>query len=192
MVKRSLPLKKTSIFRRIYVMQPQKKSQRDPNAKPSKDVSELLAQVAKLTNIAARAQADLQNAKMRMGKDAEELRAFAAESVIRKLLPTIDNFQRAFQHLPDLKKHEGVYPELVEWIRGITSIEQELMKRLAEMGLKKFESIGKPIDAARHEVLMTGPGKEGMVVEVFEDGYELHGRVLRPAKVKAGDGTAIV
>lgn len=146
-------------------------------------VGELTEQLKKFTELAARSQADLQNAKMRMAKDAEELRMFASEMLIGKLLPTIDNFQRAFQHLPeDLKNHE--------WIKGIVAIEQDLLKRLTEMGLQKIEAEGVRVNPKYHEVLMTGPGEEGKILEVFEDGWQLHGKVLRPAKVKVGSASA--
>lgn len=135
-----------------------------------------------LRELAARAQADLQNAKERMEREAREIRQYALEGTINKLLPTIDNFARAFAHLPeDLQNNE--------WVKGVQSVENDLMKMLSEAGLKKIESLGQPIDASRHEVLQMGPGAENTVTEVFEEGYELNGRVLRPAKVKAGDGS---
>lgn len=146
-------------------------------------VLELEAQVKKLTDIAGRAQADLQNAKIRLEKNAEELRTFAAEGVLLRLLPVIDNFQRAFQHLPDeLKAHE--------WVKGVAAVEQELLRQVDELGLKRMDVLGMPVDPSKHEVLMQGSGEQGKVTEVFQDGYELHGRVLRPAKVKAGNGEA--
>ncbi len=145
-------------------------------------IKELTAQVASLTEMAGRAQAELQNAKIRLEREAADARKYASESVLISLLSTIDNFQRAFKHLPDdLKTHE--------WVKGIGAVEQDLMKRVGEMGLKRFDAVGQKADTSRHEVLMTGPGEEGMVTEMFEDGYELHGKILRPAKVKVGDGT---
>jgi len=169
-------------------MEPSKKKQppADPAVPPAEEAGEIQAlkdQVAKLTDMAARAQADLQNAKGRLERDADELRRFAAEAVLRKLLPTVDNFQRAFQHLPEeLRSHE--------WVKGVTAIEQDFLKVLADLGLKKFESKGQPVDPSRHEVVMQGPGKEGVVTDVYEEGYELHGKVIRPAKVTAGNGQA--
>ncbi len=146
-------------------------------------IQDLEAQVKKLTDIAGRAQADLQNAKMRLQKDAEELQKYAAETLLKRLLPTVDNFQRAFQHLPeDLKTNE--------WVKGVSAIEQDYIRQLTDMGLRKIEALGTPLDPSRHEVLMQGPGETGKVLEVFEDGYELHGRILRPAKVKVGDGSS--
>ena len=144
-------------------------------------VKELTEQVAKLTDIAARAQADLQNAKGRMEREREDIGKYALESFILRLLPTVDNFQRAMQHLPPALKDD-------EWAKGVLAMEQELLRILADVGLTRMDSLGKPLDPHRHEPLMEGPGKRGTVAEVFEEGYELNGRVLRPAKVRAGNG----
>ncbi len=140
------------------------------------------AELAKWKDSAARAQADLQNAKARMEREAGELRKYASEQTIRKILPTLDNFQRAFQHIPEVLQKE-------EWIKGVTAIEQELFKHLADAGLKRMKTLGEVSDPARHEIITMGPGIEGTVTEVLEEGYELHDRVLRPAKVRVGDGT---
>lgn len=146
------------------------------------EIKELSAKLQKMTDIAARAQADLQNAKTRMQNDGQSIRKFAAEVFVLKLLPTIDNFQRAFRHLPEeLQSHD--------WVKGIAAIEQELIRRVSEMGLKKMECLGQQVDTARHEVITIGSGKEGVILDVIEDGYEFHGKTLRPAKVRVGDGT---
>lgn len=153
------------------------------------DVQALQAQIAtmqgeldRFRDIAGRAQADLQNAKARGEREAEDIRKYAAESIIRKILPTLDNFQRAFQHIPaDLQSHE--------WVKGVSAIEADLMKQMADAGLKRMQSIGQPADPMKHEILGMGPGKDGDVIEVYEEGYELNGKVIRAAKVRAGDGS---
>lgn len=138
-------------------------------------------EAAKMKDLAARSQADLQNAKARVERERSELAAFALEAMLKKLLPTIDSFQRAFQHLPeDLKNHE--------WVKGVIAIESQFLRELESAGLKRMSSLGSKIDPARHEVLQQGPGEKDTVTEVFEEGYEMHGRVLRPTKVKAGTG----
>ncbi len=155
-----------------------------------KKVRELSDQLKRLTEVASRAQAELQNAKIRMEKESVEIRKFASEMVFIKLLPTIDNLQRALKHLPvEIEKSEGVPPKLLEWVKGIVALEQECLKQVGEMGLRRFNCLGQPVDTERHEVLMAVPGEAGKVIEVIEDGYELHGKVLRPAKVKVGDGS---
>ncbi len=147
----------------------------------SDELTALKDELARLKDIAARAQADLQNAKIRMEREAGDLRKFALEGLVFQLLPTVDNFQRAFAHLPeDLAGHE--------WVKGVQAVEQDLMRILSSAGLKKIESLGATVDPHKHEVLQTGPGKEDTVLEVFEDGYEYQGKILRPAKVKAGNG----
>jgi len=146
-------------------------------------VEELQAELAKIKDIAGRAQADLQNSKARMERDADDLRKFAAEAMIRRILPTLDNFQRAFQHVPEeLQKHE--------WVKGVAAIESDLMKQMSDVGLKRMQSLGEIVDPMKHEVLSIGPGEQDKVAEIFEEGYELNGKILRPAKVKAGDGTS--
>ncbi len=147
-----------------------------------RQVTDLTAQVQKLTDMAARAQADLQNAKGRMQRDREELGRFATENVVRLLLPVLDHFRRAVEHLPKDRKDD-------EWTKGVLAIEQEFFRVLSELGLARMEVLGAQVDTARHEVLSVGPGAEGEVTEVFEDGYEIAGKVIRPAKVKVGDGS---
>jgi molecular chaperone GrpE len=147
-----------------------------------KNVAELTEQLKKHSETASRAQAELANAKMRMEKEATEMRMFASEVALKKLLPTIDNLQRALKHLPkDIADND--------WVKGIVALEQGFLKQVGDLGLVRFESRGKPLDAERHEVLMQGPGPANTVTEVLEEGYELHGKVIRPAKVKVGDGS---
>jgi len=137
----------------------------------------------RLKEIAGRAQADLQNAKDRLERERQDVAKFALAGAMTKMLPTLDNLQRAFQHLPkDLEGHE--------WVRGIVAIESDLIRVLTDLGLKRMESLGQPLDPTRHEVLQTGAGEKGQVTEVFEEGFEFNGRVLRPAKVRVGDGSA--
>lgn len=146
------------------------------------DVEALLQENAKLKDLAARAQADLQNAKSRLDKEAGDSRKYASEGLLRTLLPTIDNFQRAFAHLPeDLQEHE--------WVKGVQAVEQAFMNDVQAAGLQRMNSLGEPSDPQLHEILQMGPGEEGVVTEVFEEGYVLHDKVLRPAKVKVGDGS---
>ena len=134
-----------------------------------------------LKELAARAQADLQNAKDRLERQAQDMRQFAVEGMIMDLLPTIDNFQRAFAHLPeDLAGHD--------WVKGVQAVEQELMKKVTEAGLAQIDAMGQKVDPELHEVLQTAPGAEGEIIEVYEEGYTLNGKVLRVAKVVVGSG----
>lgn len=139
------------------------------------------SEIDRLKDMAARAQADLQNAKARMEKESQDIRMYAMQSMIEKLLPTVDNFQRAFDHLPeDLKDHD--------WVKGLQATEQKLMSDLESVGLQKLESMGNVIDPEKHEILQAAEGDKDIVVQVLEEGYSLNGKVIRPAKVVVGQG----
>lgn len=154
-----------------------------PQADLEAQLAAAQAEIARLKDIAGRAQADLQNAKQRLEREAADLRAYAGEGVIRRILPTLDNFQRAFSSVPaEVAGHE--------WVKGVTAIEQDLLKQVTEMGLERMKSLGETVDPAKHEVVTLGPGKEGTVIDILEEGYLLNGKVIRPAKVRAGDGSA--
>jgi molecular chaperone GrpE len=161
--------------------QPQHPASPEGLAKLRAEADALKGELERLKDIAGRAQADLQNAKDRLERERQEISKFALEGALRRLLPTIDNFQRAFQHLPEeLKAHE--------WVKGIVALEQDFVKTVMSFGLARMESLGQQVDPRKHEVLMTGSGEAGKVVEVFEEGYTFNGRVLRVAKVKVGSG----
>lgn len=158
-----------------------KKDDHSQNDAAAKQIAQLQKDLEQFRELAARAQADLQNAKMRVEKEAGDMRKFATESIVRRILSTLDNFTRAFQHVPpELNNHE--------WVKGVFAIEQDLMRQMEEVGLKRMQSTGQIVDPLRHETLSLGPGEEGRVVEVFEEGYELNGKVIRVAKVRAGCG----
>ncbi len=142
-------------------------------------IEELTEQLKKASEVSSRSQAELQNVKIRLEREAGEIRKFASEAVLLKLLPTIDNLQRALKLLPKNLESDN-------WVKGIVALEQQFLKEVGDMGLKRFESVGKPLDAERHEVLMQVEGDSGTVIDVLEDGYELHGKIVRPAKVKVG------
>ena len=137
-------------------------------------LQELTKQVERLTDLAARAQADLQNFKARQGKDGEELRKFANVPLLLKLLPVRDDLARA----------AIVHPQ----DPGYRQIVEKLDKVLTEAGVQKIEALGQFLDTAKHEVVNTSPGEKDIVTAVHEEGYELHGRVLRPSKVQVGEG----
>lgn len=146
------------------------------------DIVAMQVELNRFKDIAARAQADLQNAKARMEKDAQDLRKFATEGLILRILPTLDNFQRAFLHIPKELENN-------EWVKGVSAIEADLMRGMADAGLSRLHVMGEVANPDRHEILTMGPGEEGKVTEVLEEGYELNGKVIRPAKVKVGDGS---
>ena len=129
-----------------------------------------------------RSAADFDNAKKRLAKEREEFLKFALEGTIYDLLPTLDHFELAFAHL------EENHDEKTKSIRdGFLLIQKQLISVLAERGLKRLETLGKPFDPHQHEAVghVVSPEEpEGIVVEEVLAGYQLNGKLLRAAKVK--------
>jgi len=127
-----------------------------------------------------RAEADLQNFRKRVEKDRSELVKFGTAGLMRALLPTLDDLERALQTCPEACHR-------LTWTEGMLLIEHKLHLTLQQEGLKEIEALGKPFDPAMHEALLeeeTVAYPDGHVSAVLQKGYMLHDRVLRPAMVQ--------
>lgn len=151
------------------------------DTQPSGQPDAQLAEMNRLKDMAARAQADLQNAKVRLEREAADIRAFAQQGLVEKLLPTVDNFQRAFTHLPEELQSN-------EWVQGVQAVEKQLIADLKSAGLETVPALDQPVDPSLHEVLQMAPGPKDTVIQVLEHGYVFNGKILRPAKVIVGNG----
>ncbi len=146
------------------------------------DLVQAQTRIEELTDTSKRALADLTNYRRMVEQERIQYVAFANSSFIREILPIADNFARAFTHVPS---------EILEteWYKGVVQIEQQLIGFLKRQGVEEIpSSIGQPMDANLHEPLLTGPGEKDTVIEELEKGYTLGGQVLRPTKVKVGNG----
>lgn len=146
------------------------------------DLKRAQQEIAALTETSKRALADLQNYRKRVEGEKEEFSKFANLALILDLLPIVDNFARAFAHASEEMKS-------TEWYKGMKQIEQQLLGVLNKFGCVPIEDpTGKNLDPRQHQAIMTGAGKKDTVLEVFERGYRLGEKIIRPAKVKVGDG----
>ena len=132
-----------------------------------------------------RKQADFENYRRRMQKEKEDAIQFANQSLIGELLEVLDNFERALSSHREDKESSAEMQSLFE---GLELVEKQLSDLLcSRWGLKAIESLGAEFDPNFHEALMMEEGENyevPTVVESFQTGYILHGRVLRPARVK--------
>jgi len=128
-----------------------------------------------------RTQADLENLKKRFEQERSDIIAFGNSSLWKKLLPVIDDFDRAFGSLP---------PDIADntWAKGIELIYQKLQGVMAAEGLRMIETTGKHFDPKLHDAYCQQEGPEGIVITEVEKGYLYKGEVLRPAKVTVGNG----
>jgi molecular chaperone GrpE len=137
-----------------------------------------------------RAIAEFDNYRKRAAREREEYVRFAGESLVRELLPVLDNFERALQAARQ-------DPAAAAVTAGVELIQRELLRVLERAGVTAFSAIGAPFDPERHAAIARVPaaGRPDMtVVDETSSGYLMHGRVLRPAQVtvamKDADGDA--
>lgn len=140
----------------------------------------LALKVQELEDKWKRTAAEMQNYRQQVERDKIEFVKFACEKALASLLPVLDNFKRASAHLPeDLKNND--------WAKGVTAIEIQFEEILDGLGLKKISiKSGEDYNPNQHEVVATTAGEKNKIIDVLEDGYELNGKILRPAKVRVG------
>ena len=125
--------------------------------------------------------AEYENFRKRTEKEKGELAAYATAKTVEKLLPTLDNLERAAANKTgDIKTYaEGV--ELV--LRGMKD-------SLSSIGVSEIDSLNRPFDPELHNAVSTADasgGDENTVVEVYQKGYTLNGKVIRHAMVKVAN-----
>ena len=163
------------------------------------DVAALQAENASLQDRLLRALADAENVRRRADRAAQDARSFAVADLSRELLTVVDNLRRAIAAAEDQSGDTAGTASLVE---GIRAIERSLMSMLERFGVRRIEARDTSFDPSRHEAMMEvdDPGRApGSVVDVMEEGYTIHDRLLRPARVSvtpsrpataAADGSA--
>jgi len=128
-----------------------------------------------------RAQADYINFKRRSEQEKEDTVKFGNAMLLLKILPVLDDFERAIGSLPDnLKKNP--------WAEGIRLIEKNFKSILEKQGLSLIQALGESFDPRYHEAVRQAKGKEGVIIEEMERGYKFNDRVIRPSKVVVGTG----
>jgi molecular chaperone GrpE len=128
--------------------------------------------------------ADLENTRKRLQRDQEQLTKFAAEGVIRELLPILDSLDQALVAVDRQSDAEAV-------VKGVHLIHRQLLGLLHKQGVVRIPTVGEPFDPHRHEAVAEveadGATPESVVEEV-QVGYTYHGKVIRPAIVKVAKG----
>src|SRR3984957_3166027 len=150
---------------------------------PEAEVEALRAELAALKDQTLRIAADAENTKRRTEREANDSRAYAIQKFARDLLGVADNLQRAMQHAPT----DAADPLVKNLAIGLQMTEKELMGAFERNGLKKLEPVrGAKFDPHQHQAMQEQPAADvaaGGVVQVVQPGYELFGRLVRPAMV---------
>lgn len=127
-----------------------------------------------------RAEAEMANMHTRFKKEQEKLLRYDGQSLAKDVLPVIDNLNRALQ----IEVTDDASKQLK---RGIELVFNDMEKALKANNVTKIEALGQVFDPALHQAVKSVPAekeqKNETVIEVFQDGYMLKDRVLRPAMV---------
>lgn len=153
----------------------------DEAAALKEQIQKLEAEKAEMKDQFLRKAADFDNFRKRLIRDKEDAVSFANTSLLTDLIDVLDDFERAEEAAKKSKDFDTL-------ANGVDLIEKRLMGLLEKKwGLTKYVPVNEPFDPEKHEALMMTESpdvKEATVAEVFQNGYILHGRVIRHAKVK--------
>ncbi len=130
-----------------------------------------------------RLQADFMNFKRRQERDRQNIYDFAVQDLLKELLPLLDNFERALDSSKKEEINDGFY-------EGIQMLYKQFIDTLSKNGLKEIEAKDQKFDPNVHNAVMqeqSDEHEEGTVIEVFQKGYKLKDRVIRPSMVKVSN-----
>ncbi len=155
----------------------------DREAEPAARIAELEAQLAEAKQEVLYAQAEMQNVRRRMEREAQDARNYAATGFARDILSVADNLQRALEAIPDEIKNEEKWKPL---ITGIEATGRELTSVFEKNGISRIAAIGLELDPNEHQAMIEIPTDEqepGTIVQEMQAGYKIKERLLRPAMV---------
>jgi molecular chaperone GrpE len=149
----------------------------------AQEIEALKLEVAALKDQVFRYAADVENTKRRAEREMNDARAYAIQKFARDLLGAADNLARATAMSP----RDSQDPAVTNYIIGVEMTEKELQGAFERNGLKKIEPAkGEKFDPHLHQAVMEQPSTEvaaGGIIQFLQAGYELQGRLIRPAMV---------
>jgi molecular chaperone GrpE len=142
-------------------------------------------EIAQLNDRLLRLGAEFENYKKRVQREREDLIKYISESFVVELLHIVDNFERAFQAAQESNDFKLLH-------QGVEMILKEVEAFLKEKGVVKMKTVGERFDPHKHEAIETVADTdkpEDTIVEELQAGYEMNGKVIRPARVKVSKRT---
>ncbi len=162
---------------------PKKKEKK--GKKENAEMQKLKEENLALNDKILRLNAEMQNMKRRSSEELSRLLKYDGETFIKKVLPIIDNFERAI-NMDDANLDD----EVSKFLSGFKMIYGNLKNVLEEFEIKEIECIGKPFDSATMEAVLTDH-EEGMekdiVIDILQKGYSYKDKIIRPAMVKVNN-----
>jgi molecular chaperone GrpE len=151
------------------------------SAGPDDRAAALEAELAALRDRHVRLQADFENFRRRALKERAEAHEFGHQNLVKDLVPTVDNLDRAIEHA-----RQGGGGDFASFLQGVDLVLRELVAVLAKHGVARLSPAGEPFDPSLHEAMAQAEDDTkatGTVVQVLEPGYSLRDRLIRPARV---------
>ncbi|MCG6961684.1 MAG: nucleotide exchange factor GrpE, partial [Acidobacteria bacterium] len=155
---------------------PEENGTQDPTL--LQEMDRLKGEVDNLRELYLRKLAEFDNFRKRIEREREEMRRTAAEDLVRELIPVLDNFERALQHV------DG--DDSLSVRQGVELISKQLWDILTRQGMEMVDPAGQHFDPELHEAVQRVEGgghRPGTVVSVLAKGYLFGGRLVRPALV---------
>jgi molecular chaperone GrpE len=142
-------------------------------------LKDLEQQVAELTEALKRERADSENIRRRHDEQIGGLKNLVKSSVVRELLPVVDNLERSLKHIP--KDLEGN-----EYVKGVQGVVKQFEQTLGQMGVERIKTVGQVFDPVLHEAVAMeeSDGTIEVVSEELQSGYRLGDEIIRHAMVK--------
>ena len=162
-------------------MAPADEGTRDSEPAPTEDIESLRRENAELKDALLRRRADFENYRRRVERDREAAAVDAEAGVLRKVLGTVDNLERALAAA-------GAESSLRD---GVALTLREFLALLESLGVVTLDPLGERFDPAYHQAILHEPAPgfaPGRVAEVYRKGFTYKGRLLRPAMVKVASG----
>lgn len=148
-------------------------------AKLDKKAEAAKEQIAQLEDKVKRQLAEFENFRNRTEKEKQAMFETGAKSVIEKILPVVDNFERGLATVPDDKKEDP-------FVDGMNRIYRQLLTELENMGVKPIEAVGQEFDPNLHNAVMQVESEEyesGVVAQELQKGYTYRDNVVRHSMV---------
>lgn len=160
-----------------------------PPPATGEEIARLKAEAADLKDRLLRAHAEMDNVRKRLEREKADASRYAITKFARDVVGVGDNVQRAIDAVP----HKAVEldPGLKSFIDGVTMIEREFFVVLERHGIKRIDPKGEQFNPHHHQAVMEMPSPDhpsGTVTQVFQAGYMIEDRVLRPAMVAVARG----
>ena len=150
-----------------------------------KELNEAEVQTQVAIDKMMRLAADFDNYKKRNAKEYENIRKYAAENIIKELIPIVDNFERAIESANESKDVNSL-------LGGIKLILNQMMNLLEKEGVIRIKAVGEIFDPNIHEAVMhiaSDEYPENVIIQELQKGYILRDRVVRPAMVSVSKGS---